>query len=246
MVCTKGLMVSKTLQLWNSLKWKPPKACLTCPLRTNTIHTWAFQWCDKCGSALLQVPQVSIQTGWTQQNTAWIHAGSAKFLTTTLVVRRRYISNLYLSTLSRASALGGGIMKQAPGRVLVFPALVCSTQFLWSMLDLRLSISPRLTLSWGSWENRRNLNIEPVFVFFSFCFNIVMIKTSEALPLDPPSHTVTAPRLPCWAAAGAALTVRRWCPASWGQPGAARSSAPQARPPGTQSNISVKKATLCY
>ena len=60
------------------------------------------------------------------------------------------VVSLYLLTLSSASASGGGTMKQAPGRVLVLPLFVCSSQFLLSELDFRFRVSPRLTVSWNT------------------------------------------------------------------------------------------------
>lgn len=51
--------------------------------------------------------------------------------------------DVYLFTVSRASASGGGIMKHAPGRVLVFPLPSWTFQFL-PELDFRISFSSRL------------------------------------------------------------------------------------------------------
>lgn len=63
------------------------------------------------------------------------------------------ICDRYLATLSRASISGGGIIKHAPGRVLTTPLSVSSSQFLESVLDFRVSLSPRLTISYDEKEN---------------------------------------------------------------------------------------------
>lgn len=74
-----------------------------------------------------------------------------------------------------ASASGGRTMKHAPGRVLVFPVLFWSTQFLLSELDFRVSFSPRLTVSWNrqseqSDKDKNNLNILPLLLNTCLCF----------------------------------------------------------------------------
>lgn len=54
----------------------------------------------------------------------------------------------YLATLLMASVSGGGIMRQAPGRVSLCPPLLWTTQFKSSELDFRVSFSPRTTEFW--------------------------------------------------------------------------------------------------
>lgn len=52
---------------------------------------------------------------------------------------------LHLFKVSRASGSGGGISKQAPGRLVVLPWLSWSSQYLLSELDLRIIVCPRST-----------------------------------------------------------------------------------------------------
>lgn len=78
---------------------------------------------------------------------------------------RWYICSLYLSTVSMASGSGGGIMKHAPGRVLVFPPVVWSFQFLKSALESNFIFSPRFTISWNGHYDKVNINI---IIFLNF------------------------------------------------------------------------------
>lgn len=48
----------------------------------------------------------------------------------------------YRSTLSMASGSGGGIWKQTPGKVFVFPSAEMTSQFSMSELDFRVNFSP--------------------------------------------------------------------------------------------------------
>ena len=47
----------------------------------------------------------------------------------------------YMSTLSMASESGGGMVKQTPGKVLVFPSGETTAQFSMSELDFRVNLS---------------------------------------------------------------------------------------------------------
>ena len=46
-----------------------------------------------------------------------------------------------MSTLSMASESGGGMVKQTPGKVLVFPSGETTAQFSMSELDFRVNLS---------------------------------------------------------------------------------------------------------
>ena len=80
-----------------------------------------------------------------------------------------WFCTLYLSTFSRASGSGGGTMKHAPGRVLVFPVLSWSSQSLIFELDLRFSTSSRLTMSWKRWKSNFRHHKQNILTFQSSC-----------------------------------------------------------------------------
>lgn len=56
-----------------------------------------------------------------------------------------YAPVAYRSTVAIASGSGGGIRKQTPGKVLVAPLLVNTSQFSTSEFDLRVNLSPRVS-----------------------------------------------------------------------------------------------------
>lgn len=135
-----------------------------------------------------------------------------------------------------ASVSGGGMTKQAPGKVLVTPSLDTTSQFTSSELDFRVKTSPRFRVAWKKKCKKcwYTVVVSISVMTMDTWKQSVLVISSETLrwpdqgqqiPWACSSHKVPLWPWIGWAWSGEVWVERCLCSASEDQPASARCAA---------------------